>query len=250
MINIKVLQDSIERERLGLDYMYDNDDQVVLVELLNELNVELGSSFSSLAELDSLRIPNAGKIVAKYISCFSSSSVRSSLLHHMIEDRVENCDLRILQQYLYFKSSSFYLPPPMEQAPAHIYTRFDAAFKKLRPKRLSKELLELARYPRDAFYLPFTLRMLASWKISGMKDLLVMYSSANNISRSDVGLDNNDSTYYPSFEFMSQELRFTGISGLRYFPSSDVTQLLTQYINESNPKIAAAASKTLNKILV
>lgn len=66
----KLLNDSIEREKSGLDYICPKSDQELLHKLLSEINSYAGVNFHYLAELAAFNIHGAGSIVAKYIVNF------------------------------------------------------------------------------------------------------------------------------------------------------------------------------------
>lgn len=240
-----LILDSIEREKSGTDYCCPAADKVLLSELLGEINQYAGASLHYLAELDMFHVPGAGTIAAKYIERFSSESVRGYLIPKLVYDKIPGCDKLILQLYMHFKSSDEYIAAPGEPAPAQIYVRYDNAFKTLRPKKPAKELLALAHNPRDAFYLPFTMRMLASWKSSEMKPLLISYANNDWITAQDVGICNDEQTCSPSLEFMKRELKFTAIEGLKYYPSPEVTDIITSLAASADEDIKAAAKKTL-----
>lgn len=241
----KVLIDSIEREKKGVDYIYPKADQELLQKLLDEINSYADTNFHYLAELDAFNIPGAGSIVAKYITEFSSESVKGYLIPQMVSDRIKDCDKLVFQLYMRFKSSDEYIAKPGKPAPAHIYVRYDNAFKRLKPKRLAKDLIKLVHSPRDAFYLPFTMRMLASWKLPEMKDLLLSYSAKDSFSAQDVGIYDNGQQYFPPLEFMRRELIFTAINGLKYYPSADVREIITTFTNNADKDIKLAARRTL-----
>ena len=89
---------------LRIDEELDNsplseEDQVVLSSLLHEINVLLGTSISTFAELASLHLHGCGEIVAKYILLFSSESAKMELLHHLVYDRIANCGDLLLHLY-------------------------------------------------------------------------------------------------------------------------------------------------------
>ena len=147
--------------------------------------------------------------------------------------------------YTQFKSSDEYIARPGEPAPAHIYVRYDDAFRKLKPKRLAKDLMELAHSPRDAFYLPFTMRMLASWMMPEMKDLLLSYCAKDSFSAHDVGIHDDKQQYFPSVEFMKRELTFTAIYGLKYYPSEEVRDIIASLATSADKDIKSAAKRTL-----
>ena len=244
----KILINSIENEKRGTDYICPEADKELLHRLLGEINSYAGTNFHYLAELDAFNISGSGNIIAKYIKNFSSESVKGFLIPQMVSDKIKDCDKLILQLYLHFKLSDEYIGKPGYPSPAHIYVRYDNAFKKLKPKRLAKELTELVHNPRDAFYLPFTTRMLASWKMPEMKNLLISYSTDDSFIAQDVGIYNSEQPYFPSLEFMKRELKFTAIDGLKYYPSAEVRDIITSLVTSTDKDIKSAAKRTL-KIL-
>ena len=240
-----MLIESIEHEKLGLDYIYPKADEELLRKLLDEINHYAGTDYHYLAELDAFNIPGAGDIVAKYITEFSSEGVKGYLIPQMVSDKIKNCDRLVFQLYMHFRLSDKYIAKPGKPAPAHIYVRYDDAFRKLKPKRLAKDLMELAHSPRDAFYLPFTMRMLASWKMPEMKDLLLSYCTKDSFSAYDVGICDDKQQYFPPLEFMKRELTFTAIYGLKYYPSEKVRDIITSLATSADKDIKLAAKRTL-----
>lgn len=244
----KVLLDSIEREKNEIDYFCVGADREVLQTLLSEIGQETGMHIQYLAELDMLTIPGAGQIVAKYIDSFSSEAVKGYLLHHLVSDKIKDGDRIVLALYQHFKLSDAYITEPGAPSSAHIYTRYDSAIRSLKPKHSKEQLLELAHYPRDVFYLPFTMKMLASWKPAELWDLLVRYSSEENILPTDVGMSGNCEMYSPPFSFIKRELRFTAINALKYSPSNDTIAVIRGYLDESDLDIRIAAQKVLRAL--
>lgn len=221
-----LLLDSIEKEKAGIDYRCPEEDKKLLADLLLEINRYAGTGFHYLAELDAFHIPGSGRIVAEYIESFSSESVKGYLIPKLVSDKIQGCDKLILQLYLHFRSSDEYIAAPGKPAPAHIYVRYDDAFKRLRPKRLANELITLAHNPRDAFYLPFTMRMLASWKLPEMRNLLISYAINDWITAQDVGIRDDGQAYFPPLEFIKRELKFTAIEGLKNYPSAETIDVI------------------------
>lgn len=248
MIHNKVLLDQIEREKNGIDFCCPAADKVVLQDMLKEINEYAGTDFRYLAELVANTIAGAGSIVARYLPQFSSVSVRSYLIPQLVHDRLPDCDKIVIQSYMHFRASDEYISKPGIPAPAHIYIRYDNALAVLKPKRLKDELVQLVKNPRDAFYLPFTMRMLASWKIPDMKNLLISYLSDDNISAQDVGLGECNDNCFPPLSFMKRELRFTAIDGLKYFPSAETREVIMKYTAYSDSDIKAAAKRTLKRL--
>ena len=244
-----LLLDSIEKEKAGIDYCCLEGDKKLLAELLLEINHYAGTDLHYLAELDAFHIPGAGKIVAEYIERFSSESVKGYLIPKLVSDKVQECDKLILHLYLHFRSSDVYIASPGATEPAHIYTRYDNAFRTLRPKRLSKELIALAHRPRDAFYLPFTMRMLASWKPPEMKKLLIFYAMCDSITAQDVGICNDGKAYFPPLEFIKRELKFTAIEGLKNYPSEETINVIASLASSADNDIKTAAKKALKALV-
>ena len=248
MFYTNVLEDSIKNEKAGKDYYYSDSDKQILLEMTKEINAQLGTSIQYLAEIDAFDLKNSGNIMASYITKFSSESVKCFLIPQMVKDRVENCDRIVLQSYLNFKESNEYISLPGLPAPAHIYVRYDNAFRTLKSKRIKNDLVKLMSSPRDAFYLPFTLKLLSSWRVADIKDLLVLYSSENNVTAKDVGLLEDKCDYFPSLSFIKRELRLSAIDCLKYYPSADVYELVYNYLQDPDPDVRSIATKSLKAI--
>lgn len=240
--------DSIEREKKGLDYFCPEADKELLHGLLEEINTYAGINFHYLAELAAFNIPGSGNIIAKYITNFSSESVKGFLIPQMVSDKIKDCDKLIIQLYLHFRSSDEFIGKPGGSSPAHICVSYDNAFRKLKPKRFAKDLINLAHHPRDAYYLPFTMRMLASWKKPEMKDLLISYSRDDCFTGQDVGFDEMTARNCELLEFMKRELRFTAIHGLKYYPSAEVMDIITSFASSTDRDIQLAAKRTLKTL--
>lgn len=244
----KVILDSIQREIDGKDYFCDGSDRILLESLFEEINQMAGCDVHYLAELDAFTIPGAGEIISKYIHEFSSESVRGYLLHHLVFDNVTDCDKLICSLYMKFRLSDWYISAPGIPSPAHICTRYDAAIVKLKPKRLKNSLLQLMYHPRDFYYLPFSMKMIASWKDSHVRDVLIKYSSIDNITKQDLNLPDDENLYYPSFSHIKREIRFTAIDSLKYYPSTEVENCLVKHMIDDDADVRALAKKTLQKI--
>ena len=241
----KVVLDAIEREKAGTDYFCSEDDKIILRELLNVINEYTGINFQYLAELAMFDIHGTGEIIARYISKFSSESVRGYLIHLLVFDRIRDCDKLVLQLYWHFKLSDEYISRPSNPAPTHIYARYDNALKLLKPKRLKDDLIKLAHNPRDVFYLPLTMKMLASWKVPELKDLLIQYSSATSITAADVNISGSDGPYFPPLEYIKRELRFIAIDGLKHYPSDETKELIALYTNDPDMDVRTVAQRTI-----
>lgn len=243
-----LLLDSIRKEKAGTEYFCPEENRELLAELLADINQYAGTDFHYLAELDAFHISGAGRIIANYIERFSSESVKGYLIPTLVADKIPECDKLILQLYSGFRLSDEYIAVPGAAAPAHIYIRYDNAFKMLCPKRLSKELIELAHSPRDAFYLPFTMRMLASWKLPEMKHILLSYAMSDSITPQDVGICDDGKKYLPSPDFIKRELKFTAIEGLKNYPSAETNDVIALLSVSTDNDIRTAAKKTLKAL--
>lgn len=239
-----------EREKAGiilsmrmndelLNPPYPIEDLKILNLLLDEINDLYDTSFCTYAELASLKIPGAGKIVAKYISQLSSESLKMELLHHMVTDKIENCGKILLQLYADYKLKVAAMPqyhPCME-------TAYDNAFWRLRSKRIKNELAVLISNPIDAFALPLTTQMVASWKMSILKDRFIAYVEIQNSPIAE-GLKK-----FGNYDFFCRELRFSALNALKYYPSEEVIELLKRYAENNNADVRECASSSLAYLL-
>lgn len=248
MLHEKVLNDLIEREITGADCAYAGEDRTILIDMMDTINSQKGTNIRSLVELDTFHILGAGEIIVNYVDCFSSETVKAYLISHLVLDRVTDCDKIILQLYLRFRKSKEYISPPGKPAPSHIYVRYDNAFRNMKSKRIADALLDVVSSPRDAFYLPLTVGMLASWKLPKLKEILLRYSVPNNILVQDIGIEGNGEPYFPPFAFISKELRFSAINGLKHYPSNEALDALKECALDSDVDIKLAAQRVLKKI--
>ena len=239
-----VLLDSIERERNGVDFFCSGHDKIVFKKMIEEINTFCGTDFHYLAEINAFYIPGSGAIMAHYLDRFQSESIRGYLIPQIVSDRVSECERIVLSAYLHFKNSDAYISPPSKPAPAQIITRYDHAFKALKPKRLKGDLLSLACNPRDAFYLPFTMRMLASWKIPVLEGVYTTYLDGASITNQSVGLPVHAEAYYPPLPFIRRELKLTALHSLKYYPSENTIKLIKKCMHDPDKDIASAADKT------
>ena len=83
--------------------------------------------------------------------------------------------------------------------------------------------------------------MYSKWKI---KDLLFYCIREGGISVEDVGLSKDNGTYYPSFEVIKRQLKFIVVRSLKYYPSSDVLDLL-RAIPDNDPDLNNCVKKTI-----
>ena len=240
-----ILQHLIEQEQAKREYCVTVEDRKRLDAMLLEINNITDAGVHYLAELDFFSIKGAGNIVKDYIFRYESESIRSYLLHFLVNDQVRDCDKIVYQLYLHFKGSKCYIPLPDQPGSLAIYMRYDNAFKRLKPKKIKAELQSLAYNPRDAFYLPLTMCMLASWKLPDLEALFVSYMESKNITPESVGLSDCSENYHPSLFFIRRELKFTAIECLKYYPSMSTFELIKGCSADHDKDISMAAQKTL-----
>ncbi len=244
----KVLLDNIKDEINGVDYLCPEEDRRLLEKMFDEINSACGIRVRFLAEIDAFDINGSGAIMAKYIDNIQSESVRCYLLPQIVSDKVADSASLILKSYLHFKESDEYISLPNEPGSAHIYVRYDNAFRKLKPKAIKSELVKLAYYPRDAFYLPFTMRMLSSWKIPELEHLFLSYLDDSYVTNESLGFPRQNQNYFPSASYIKRQLKFTAIACLKYYPSDDVLAKLNEYSECEDNDIKLAINKTMRAI--
>ena len=236
-----VLMDQIRDEQQRKAYIYNDEDYNALQFLLRDIN-QLGYNFSYLAELNAFSIPGADAIIEKHILNFRSESTRAYLVVHLTDKKYSNL---VFDMYMHFKNSSEYISSSGKPDPAHIYARYDNTFKRIKPKKLKDELFDLVCNPRDAFYLPFTTRMLASWKIPELKQVLIRYLHSDNLMPESVNMQLDDEHSQRYFLYMKKRLKYTGIHALRYYPSYETLSLLKDELKTGDENQKVAIEKTI-----
>lgn len=249
MIPNKLLVEFIEREKAGQDFVCPVEDRPTLLQMLNEINAKCNANINYLAELDALHVIGAGEIICNYIDKFTSESVKAYLIPQLTFDKIKNCDIIILQMYLHFRESKEYISEPEKPSPSHICSRYDNAFYKLKSKRIVTSLLGILHSPRDLFYLPLTAKMLASWRVAEFEPVLINYLIPNAITMQDVGLYEDGRIYYPPFDFIHREIKFSAINGLGYYHSEETVNMLYTYTSDTDKDIQLAASKAYRKVI-
>lgn len=248
MIHNKLLNDCIEKEIAGTDYVCPNADKPVFWAMIGEINAKCNTSVKYLAELDAFHVIGAGAIVAKYIKDFSCESVKAYLIPQLVLDRVTDCDKIIFHMYLQFRKSNEYISAPGKPAPSHICTRYDSAFHTLKSKRIASDIVKVLSSPRDAFYLPLTTKLLASWKVPALKPILLSFLNPGAVTIHNVGLREDEQSCFPPFSYIRRELVFTAIYGLGYYPSIETEAALFGYLSNPDRDIRTAANKIYKKI--
>lgn len=239
-----VLLDAIEKEKKGCDYICAEEDRRTLTEMMNVVNNMFGTDINYLAQVDAYNIPGAGTVYADYIERFGSESVRGYLIPQIVSDKVKDCDTLVLHLYKHFRQSGEFIANPNCPSPSHIYIRYDNAFRQLKSKRIVEELVNILSSPRDALYLPFTLQMLASWKLPELKKCLITYLHSEQIPAQSLGITDADH-YYPPMTYIRRELVFRALLGLKYYPSNETNAIIQQFVSSKDKDISLAAKKTL-----
>ena len=237
-------EESIEKEKNQTSYIYGDEDRIILSEMLAEINALRGYRFRYLAELDAYDVPGSGPIIASYLSQFNSHDVKAFLIPQIVSDKVKNSGRLILDAYQSFRQSEQYIPQLDKPFPAHVYVRYDNAFRKLKPKSIKNELIELAYCPIDFYYLPFTMRMLSSWKISEIEQVLFQYADPSRYSPQMFGWD-AENEFHKRYLGLIREMLFTAITGLKYYPSSHSKEVLNSFSISPDKDIQLAAKKSL-----
>ncbi len=243
-----LLADAITKVKEGLEYIRSKKDDKILVEMLSEVNRLLGTDIHFLAQIDMCNIPHAGMIYKKYIWKFDSESIRAFLVPQIVADRVENCDMLLLDLYKKFKLSNEYIPDAGRAASAHIYVRYDNAFRQRKPKHLAAELIDLVMNPRDAVYLPFTVQMISAWKLPCVRTTLLEFLHPESITAQDVGMTEDAECYYPPLSFIKRELLFCALQGLKNYPTEEIRSAIEPLASSQDRDIAFVARKTLKAL--
>lgn len=243
--NKAVLEDQIRREVNRTAYITCDADASTLSEMLSEINL-LGYSFRYLAELIQCKISDkSSQVIENYINRFCCEGPRGYLVGKLDINKRDNAML-IVDLYRHFQKSDVYIAAPGTPAPAHIYTRYDNAFFKLKTAKVDSELLSIILTPRDICYLPLASKMLASRNAFNLQEIIKWYHKSDCISASDIGLpDNCDRMNYPPLSYFQRQLKFIAISCLQYYPSQEALLLLTSCSASNDKDLAAAAKKSL-----
>ena len=235
------MRDLIEQEKAEIASLFSCSDRKILKDLLNKINTLTGANINYLVELDTFDIAGSGRIIVDYINNFQSETLKAYLIRQLVFDRITNCDQVLLQLYLGFKASKEYISPQGVPAPAHIYARYDNAFRKVRSKKIANDLVSLVKNPRDAFYLPLTTLLLASWKIPEIKLILLSYADVQN----NLGFSEDQDTIFPPYSFIRRQLRLIAIQGLKHYPSIEASEVVNSCVEEDDTDIKTAAQKVI-----
>ena len=248
----RVLADSIIQERDGTAYTFAGNDQLVLKQMCDEINETFPDypyKFHYLSEISMINLPvGASTILLKYIYQFESESCRSVLFPSIIVDKMEkdvkkNLDRIIMDLYHHFRESPYYIAPPESGRSAHIYLGYDNALKRVVSPKIFPELVDLMKFPRDAYILSLTLRKIVrKWAPKELGKIMAAHLMNKNVTRADVGLP-EEGKYYPSLETIVDQVAFNAIDCLQFYPSEENLRIILDYTNTPYKALAEFAQK-------
>lgn len=243
-----LLKLSIEEEKAGKAYTCSEEDNELIESLIKDINNFAGTDFHYLMELFYHTIDGVGEIVARYMKLLKSETVKAYLLFQIVHSKLKDKDRIIYDLYVNFKKSDEYTDTKTQPTSAFIFVQYDNAFKKLKPKKLKSELVELAKCPRDVLNLPLTMRMISTWGISEMDKLFLRYFDDASITSDLLGVVVQSEEDERRFQLMKNELLYTAMNVLACYPSEANRQTIKKYTYDSNMNISSAAKKQLRKI--
>lgn len=236
---------AIEDEVTGISYFKNSYDKQLLKQLFFEINNQNGTNYRYVAQLDFLKIDNINHIIMKYIDEFNSEHIRVILVKQLfLGDDFEKEDLAI-KYYNKFKESKEYISEIGEPSPRKIVTIYDNLFSSFCSKKEKVKLLEIIKNPRDAYYLPLTMKMLTLLKTEEIKNILLKFLNSSFITRK-IGSIYKDEGYDPSLSIIKYELTIMSIDGLKYYHTEEVCNIIAKYENDKNHEIQKHAIKTLS----
>ena len=238
-------KDDLKKEKEGTIWQSTIIDREILKSMFAELKNVYGYDLHYIVDLDFFWYKDAEGIFYKYVGDFQSETTRALIIRQLAHNKRKDTAEIIYDWYLHFKNSSYYISKPGRPSADWEALQYDHAFCKLKSKRIKNKLLQLSYYPRDAYYLPFTMKMLGSWKIPEMEERFLSYLEGRGITKETLGLPEDDSDYGPNYEWIKRQLFFRGMDILRYFPSEKNKNLISGYLNDPDRDIREAAERQL-----
>jgi len=238
---------AIEDEITGVSYIKNNYDKQLLKQLFFEINSQNHSNFRYVAQLDLLKIENINHIIIKYIYEFNSEHIRVILLKQLFYgDDFQKEDIAI-KCYDTFKNSKEYISDIGEPSPSIICIIYDNLFSNFSSKTEKMKLLHIIKNPRDAYYLPLTLKMMSQLKIEEVKVFLLKFLNPTSITKS-IGSKYNDDKYDPSLSSIKHQLLLSAIELLKYYHTQDVYNAVKKYEFDKRIDVQKQVEKTLNHL--
>lgn len=248
-----IIDTLIAFEIAGKGYIYNDNDQTVLNELLNEINTHIGTNYTNYHYFSELYMSNQlgiGNIVMKFIRKFSNISTRARLFKFLVSDKIIGSFHLFLDEYKEFKNSNRYVI--FDVFPnTGLCEYFDDAFKQTVTKRTADELFHVISTPLDAFYLPQTVQKLASYKLPEMEDFLWCLLKEEYPEMRDLFHIEDELKYNRDLEVVKEGLKRIAVLSLRYYPSKEIYNEIHSLCNRPNvdrygyDEVRHAAKKTL-----
>lgn len=242
-----ILDLAIEDEIMGISYYKSSYDKPIIKQLMEDINIHKNTNYRYLAQLDILKIDDINDIIIKYIDEFQSSHIKVILLKQLVLGQYDKKEDLAINLYNDFKKSKYYISDIGESSCHHIYNIYDNILSNFNYKKDKIKLLCVIKNPRDAFYLPLTLKMMAQLKIDEMKEILIKFLDSAFITRK-VGSQFNDELYDPNLSQIKRTLKLYALEYLKYYPTEDVHNIVIKYESNKDLEIQKIARKTLNHI--
>jgi hypothetical protein len=193
-------------------------DSILIDEMISEINA-LGFEFEYLTDIDRLVLTNADivNIILDYMGRFDNFGIAADLVVSLGHKSNKYATERLIDL---FEGS-------------HDYFRhghavgFDNTFNRIKDKRYIGKYLEWLKDEEVANELPFTMLMVARWKVPEAKPLFLGY------------LDLDKET----------QLVYTSIKALPYYIDEESIEKVASMQNHQNRDIADFATKTLKKMM-
>ena len=213
--------------------LMESDDQLIMNELICEINNTCHVKIRGFSDLCDSYIKGAGSIIAKHINCFHSHLIRSALVFHLVGSkkhecgRVNGCEQIIWNLYNEYRNSV----PFVDNS---IMMEFDSAFAQLKSKKLLDQLVSLAQDPYLFSFFPQTMKMLARWRDPSMEKVIMGYFANPGLVKTQIAMSlgrsaDDASILQREYSRWDSHGQYTVIICLRYYPSIQVLDKLTQF---------------------
>lgn len=232
-----------------MSHQREQEDILTMHAFLADIHAATGHFFFDFADFCAAPVCGAAPVIESCIFRFHSQAIRASMLAPLTADPPENCDALILELYRGFQVSVEYISHPGYPPPRHITVQFDRAFCALAPRHMAQDLLHLLSNPRDAYYLPGTLKMLASWQMPELEEILIQFMDGYIVNQYRLGIDDTRLHYLPSVETIRRELELSAMNCLRHYPTPRTIAVLSRYARGWDPDFSAKAQDVLDSLL-
>lgn len=213
--------------------LMESDDQLIMNELICEINNTCHVKIRGFSDLCDSYIKGAGSIIAKHINCFHSHLIRSALVFHLVGrkkhecGRVNGCEQIIWNLYNEYRNSVTFVDNS-------IMMEYDSAFAQLKSKKLLDQLVSLAQDPYLFSFFPQTMKMLARWRDPSMEKVIMGYFANPGLVKTQIAMSlgrsaDDASILQREYSRWDSHGQYTVIICLRYYPSIQVLDKLTQF---------------------